>query len=69
MPAQVVDRARVDERLEHSLVAQAQIDSLAQVEERIERLSVRAASIDSIAALPTLRIAPRPKRIRFSSRT
>ena len=59
-----VERARLDQALEHPLVHQPQIDVLAQREERSIAASSRAARRGSTgsAPSPTLFTAPRPKR-------
>ncbi len=69
-PPSESQRAGGDQRLEHALVAEPQVDALAEVEERRERRRPRApAMIESMAPSPTLRIAPSPKRMRLSPTT
>jgi hypothetical protein len=63
--AQRVQRAGLDQRLDHALVHHPQVDLLAELPQALEAPahSSRAFMIDSIALPPTFFTAARPKRI------
>jgi hypothetical protein len=67
--AESVERARRDQRLEHALVAGAQIDPLGEVEEAREGSRPLCGENRIDRAASDVRIAPSPKRIRFASST
>ena len=65
-----VERAGLDQALEHALVDQPQIEILAQrVERRMRPCVFRTSSSDSIAPSPTFLIAVSPKRTPLSGST